>query len=107
MISNLADSIIRFLSLLPGTLTILVVTVLATYFVARDRHLISELVRKTIPAPWGEKTVTIILEIATAFSGYLKAQAILVSITTILSVLGLILIGANYAPDHGSLNRLL
>jgi len=103
LISNLADSIIRFLSLLPGTLTILVVTVLATYFVARDRHLISELVRKTIPAPWGEKTVTIILEIATAFSGYLKAQAILVSITTILSVLGLILIGANYALTMGLL----
>jgi len=103
LISSLADSIIRFLSLLPGTLTILVVTVLATYFVARDRHLISELLLKTIPAPWGEKTVTIIREIATAFTGYLKAQAILVSITTILSVLGLLLIGANYSLTMGLL----
>ncbi|OPZ73045.1 MAG: hypothetical protein BWY80_01008 [Firmicutes bacterium ADurb.Bin456] len=103
LISSLADSIIRFLSLVPGTLAILVVSVLATYFIARDRHLISELLLKTIPAPWGEKTVTVLREITTAFMGYLKAQAILVSLTTVLSVLGLFLIGADYALTMGLL----
>jgi sporulation integral membrane protein YtvI len=103
LISSLTDSIIRFLSLVPGTLTIIVVSILATYFVARDRHLISELLLKTIPAPWGEKTVTVIREITAAFTGYLKAQAILVSITTVLSVLGLLLIGANYSLTMGLL----
>jgi sporulation integral membrane protein YtvI len=103
LVSSLADSIIRFLSLVPGTLAILVVSVLATYFVARDRHLISELLLKTIPAPWGEKTLTVLREITTAFMGYLKAQAILVTLTTILSVLGLFLIGADYALTMGLL----
>ena len=103
LISRVANSIILFLSLVPGTLTILVVSILATFFLARDRHLISELLLKTIPAPWGEKTVTVLREISAAFIGYLKAQAILVLITTVLSVMGLLLIGADYALTLGLL----
>lgn len=103
LISRAVNSILLFISFVPGTITILVVSLLATYFLARDRHLIVELMLRLIPAPWGEKTVAVMREILTAFMGYLRAQAILVFITMIISVTGLYLIGADYALTMGLL----
>ncbi|MCL6634649.1 MAG: sporulation integral membrane protein YtvI [Peptococcaceae bacterium] len=102
LITRAVNSILLFLSLVPGTLTIMVVSLLATYFLARDRHLIVELLR-LLPAPWGEKTVAVSREVAAAFVGYMKAQAVLVLMTTVLSVAGLYLIGARYALTMGLL----
>lgn len=103
LITRSANSIIAFISIVPGTLTIMLVSLLATYFLARDRQLIIGLMLRYIPEPWGEKTVTILQEIATAFIGYLRAQAVLVLITIVLSVTGLYLIGADYALTMGLL----
>lgn len=103
LISRAVNSILLFISFVPGTITILVVSLLATYFLARDRHLMVELLLRLIPAPWGEKTVVVMREISSAFMGYLRAQAILVMITMIISVTGLYLIGADYALTMGLL----
>lgn len=101
LITRLADSIIAFISIVPGTLTIIIVSLLATYFLARDRELVIKMLLRNIPAPWGEKTVVILKEITTAFIGYLRAQTVLVLITIVLSVTGLYLIGADYALTIG------
>ncbi|TEB16570.1 pheromone autoinducer 2 transporter [Pelotomaculum sp. FP] len=103
LITRSANSIIAFLSIVPGTFTIMLVSLLATYFLARDRQLIIGLLLRYIPAPWGEKTVAILQEITAAFIGYLRAQAVLVLITIVLSVTGLYLIGADYALTMGLL----
>lgn len=103
LITSSTNSIISFISLVPGTLTILLVSLLATYFLARDRKLIIGLLLRYIPAPWGEKTVVILKEISAAFIGYLRAQAVLILITMVLSVTGLFLIGADFALTMGLL----
>lgn len=103
LITGAVTSLLLFVSLVPGTVTILLVSVLATYFLARDRKLIVELLLRFIPAPWGDKTVAVMREVSGAFVNYLKAQAILVLITTVLSVTGLYLIGAEYALTMGLL----
>lgn len=103
LVTRAANSLLLFVSLVPGTLTVLVVSVLATYFLARDRHLFVELLLRVVPAPWGEKTLTVLREVSAAFISYLRAQAILVLITTVLSVSGLYLIGADYALTMGLL----
>ncbi|OPY59073.1 MAG: hypothetical protein A4E55_00442 [Pelotomaculum sp. PtaU1.Bin035] len=103
LISGAVNSILQVVSMVPGTLTILVVSGLATYFFARDRYQIVEFLLRFIPDPWGEKIVQVMHEISTAFVGYLRAQAILISITTVLSIMGFYLIGANYALTIGLL----
>lgn len=102
-ISRAVNSILQFISLVPGTLTVMVVSGLATYFLARDRHLIVQLLLRFIPEPWGKKAVNVMREISAAFLGYLRAQAILISITTIISITGLYIIGAKYALTVGLL----
>jgi predicted PurR-regulated permease PerM len=64
LITRSANSIISFISLVPGTLTIMIVSVLATYFLARDRQLIIGFLLRYLPAPWGEKTVAVLKEIS-------------------------------------------
>ncbi len=103
LISKAVNSIFLYMSFVPGTLAVLVVSLLATYFLARDRYQIADLVVRIIPAPWGDKAIAVLQEISRAFVGYLRAQVILVSITTVLSVAGLYLIGAEYALTIGLL----
>ncbi|KUK81852.1 MAG: putative permease, partial [Pelotomaculum thermopropionicum] len=47
------------------------------------------------------KTIIVIREIGVAFVGYLKAQSILIFISTVISVVGLYLAGAEYALTMG------
>jgi len=101
LISRFVNSIFQFISLLPGTLTVLVVSGVATYFFARDRRLILQALLRVIPKPWGEKSIEVMRAISTAFTAYLRAQAVLITITTILSISGLYLIGAKYALTVG------
>ena len=103
LVSRAVNSMLAFISMVPGTLTILLVSLLATYFLARDRHLIAQTLLRLIPAPWDEKIVSVLQEISAAFAGYLRAQTVLVSITMLISVAGLFLIGAKYALTMGLL----
>ncbi|OPX86216.1 MAG: hypothetical protein A4E53_03126 [Pelotomaculum sp. PtaB.Bin104] len=101
LISRLVNSILQFISFVPSTLAILVVIGLATYFFAKDRRLIVQLLLRIIPAPWGEKSLEIMRAISAAFTGYIRAQVILITITIILSISGLYLIGAKYGLTVG------
>lgn len=103
LITRFVNYILQFISFLPGTLTVLLVSGLATYFFARDHKLIVQLFLRIVPAPWGAKSIEVMRAIAAAFSKYIRAQAILITITIILSISGLALIGANYAVTVGLL----
>jgi sporulation integral membrane protein YtvI len=101
--SMIANSLLSFISMVPGTLAILVVIMLSSFFIARDKRIIIDFIIRLIPAPWGEKIITAAREVAAAFLSYLKAQAILIFISTCLSVVGLYIIGADYALLMGIL----
>lgn len=103
LISLMVNSILQFVSMVPGTIAIFVVSLLATYFLTRDRQLIIQLWLYLAPAPWGEKTLAVARQVAAAFAGYLRAQAVLVLMTMIISVIGLYLSGAQYALTAGLL----
>ncbi len=103
LLGKMANSLMFFVAALPGAVAILIVALIATYFLARDRHAISNLIVSVVPAPWGEKAVLVARDVTAAFMAYLKAQFILISLTTVLSVVGLSLIGAEYALSMGLL----
>lgn len=103
LIGSSVNSLLMIISLVPSTITILIVSLIATYFLAKDRHIISETLFSLIPAQWREKSYTVVKEISAAFTGYLRAQFVLVMITTLLSIFGLYLVGAKYALTIGLL----
>lgn len=103
LVSKAANAILQFISLVPGTIMVIMVSALATYFISRDRNLIGKFCVCYLPSPWGEKAVFIIKEIIHAFTGYLRAQVILMTLTTVISITGLYFIGAKYALTIGLL----
>ncbi|NQS74916.1 MAG: sporulation integral membrane protein YtvI [Peptococcaceae bacterium] len=97
MATRLANSMLSFISMVPGTLVLLLVILLSSYFIARDKKMIMNFIAHLLPDPWGEKIINASRDVAAAFMAYIKAQAILVFISTSMSVTGLYLIGADYA----------
>lgn len=102
-VSSAANFLIHLASAVPGAVMIMIVTVLATYFVSRDRDEIVRFWLRTVPPPWGERALGIGREVVSAFLGYLRAQLFLISLTTFLSIAGLQVIGARYALTVGLL----
>lgn len=106
-ITKAVNSILQYVSLVPSTIVVLLVTGVATYFLARDRQVIFRKLMGLIPEPWDKKAVEVIREVAAAFMSYLRAQIVLISITIIISVSGLYIIGAEYALTIGLLMGFL
>lgn len=86
---------------IPGAILIVIVSLVATYFFSKDRDKIADLWIKVVPAPWGERTIEVSRQVAGAFQAYVRAQFILVSISTVISIVGLRLIGSEYAITLG------
>jgi sporulation integral membrane protein YtvI len=62
---------------------------------------------RLIPAPWEEKLVYVSKEVAIGFGGYIKAQLIIMSISMLISIVGLYIIGSEYALTLGLLAGFL
>jgi sporulation integral membrane protein YtvI len=100
-------SLLSFLSIVPGSVIFIIITILATYFITNDKRTIADYWRKVLPRPYGHKSLLIIKEILNAFWAYLKAQSVLVCITTVLSMIGFYIIGFDYAITLGLMVGLL
>lgn len=98
-----ANFLLHAVTVLPGVLLILVVSLVATYFISRDRPAIARLWLRVVPEPWGPRSLEIGRKVSRAFVGYIRAQLILVSITMVLSTAGLSFIGSKYAITLGLL----
>lgn len=88
---------------IPGAILIILVTLLATYFFSRDKRVIVNFWLRFLPAPWAERTLTVGRQAFGAFLAYIRAQLILVSISTAITIVGLLLIGCRYALTIGLL----
>lgn len=97
------DSLYSTFSAVPAFITIIIVSLLATYFISKDKKALAIQWVRLIPAPYGQRSLYIVSEVFHAFISYLKAQGILVSISTFISIVGLYIIGADYALTMGLL----
>ncbi|WP_238457112.1 sporulation integral membrane protein YtvI [Desulforamulus hydrothermalis] len=97
------NSLLSTFSAVPGIITLIIVSFLATYFISKDRRVLTRQWLRVWPAPYGEQSLQVIKEVVEAFVSYLKAQGVLVSISTLISIIGLYLIGAEYALTMGLL----
>lgn len=111
-VATLADSLKLFASKLinaflymvygvPGIIMVGIVSLLATFFISKDRKAVFRLWRRLAPGPWGERTIDVSREVSRAFMAYIRSQFILVSITMIQSIVGFYIIGVDYALTIG------
>lgn len=104
--SMMQRGITAFLNLLkrlPKFITILLVSLISTFFISRDKELINHTILGVFPQKWHKKINKLETEIMDAAIGFLRAELILISITTVLFITGLLFLGSDYAISLGLL----
>ncbi|MGI6548876.1 MAG: sporulation integral membrane protein YtvI [Syntrophomonadales bacterium] len=107
ILNSVVTTMIDLVASLPGYFIFLLIALIATYFIARERPEIREWFLKSLPESWEGKTRKIARDLVTAFLGWVKALLILTSITGILTIVGLSMLGVKYALTIGLLTGLL
>lgn len=107
MLRAVADELIYFISIIPSLIMFILISLIGTFFISRDRHEIARLWLRVMPDPWGGNILEISRKIAEAFMAYVRAMSVLVSITMVQSIIGLHLVGSNYALTLGIIIGIL
>ncbi len=93
---RLLNLLLQFVSAVPIWVVLVVIAGIATYFMSKDKRIILLYWIRSLPAPWGRKSVEVAKEIFQAVINYVRAQLILISITFLQTLAGLHLIDAPY-----------
>lgn len=99
--------LLAWLLALPDGVLVLLVALIAVFFLVRDRGLIARWAEGCLPRPVDGRMRPFGREVAAGTLGFLRAQATLVGITTAATTAGLWLVGSRYALVLGLLAGLL
>lgn len=106
-VTSMVTNAVGGLKAASGAVFFVIVTGFATYFISRDRHVLWGAVLRVLPPTWRRPIVRIRDEIVGGVLGMVRAQLILVAMTTCMSVVGLALVGAPYAWGLGMMAGVL
>ncbi len=95
-IQALLTSISEFLLLLPNLASVIIFSLLATFFISKDWYKLVFIYRKWIPNGVVERTKVVVSSLKKAFIGFVFAQLTLVSMTCCIVLIGLILMKVEY-----------
>lgn len=101
-LENLAGSL-SVISSLPSVVTNILIAAIATFFMSRDREVISNFLIRLFPSMWHDQLRKVKTDVWTSSMGWAKAQLMLITLTMIQTIIGLSLIGAKYAVTMGVL----
>lgn len=99
--------LLGFLAALPGIFIVTVVSIVATLLVSSSFPSVRHFLEGLFPKRWHGSAQIIGQDLGSALVGFLRAEAILVSVTTVTTILGLILIGNRYAVTIGVLTGIM
>ena len=97
ILSSTATSLIDSVKAMPGMLVFSLITIIATFFITKDRALIKNFLLRQLSESWRLKITSLQTDLFSALLGFLKAQIIILSVTFTESYIGLSLIGIEYA----------
>ncbi|MBP3038781.1 sporulation integral membrane protein YtvI [Bacillaceae bacterium Marseille-Q3522] len=96
-IQTFFTNIPNYIGWLPNFASVLVFSMLATFFISKDWDRIIRGVSRLLPGKARKSSKTVLLDLQKALFGFIKAQATLVSITTIIILIGLLILRVDYA----------
>lgn len=114
IITNLTGFLSKFytflaekLVLIPNLLVFLLFTFLSSFFFAKDKNKIISSIKSILPHNWHKKIEIIQSELIASAIGLIKAQIILISISTIITIAGFYILNVDYALTLGIICGLL
>jgi sporulation integral membrane protein YtvI len=96
-IQNFFGSIPNILSWFPNAATVLIFSLLATFFISKDWYRLNRLGSRLLPNRAKSSGKTVFIDLKKALLGFVKAQLTLISITTVIILIGLLILRVDYA----------
>ncbi|MFT8320392.1 MAG: sporulation integral membrane protein YtvI [Bacillus sp. (in: firmicutes)] len=96
-IQTFFQSIPTILSWFPNAASVIVFSLLATFFISKDWARLSRTFGRLLPKRIHTSSKTVFSDLKRALLGFIKAQLTLVSITTIIILIGLLILRIDYA----------
>ncbi len=96
-LSSTTTFLIDIITKLPTTFIFFIITLIATFFLTKDKYIIKDFIFRQLPPSWGSKLISLKTDLFMALFGFLKAEFIILSITFTESFIGLSIIGIDYA----------
>jgi len=101
------NTLLNVITVLPGAIIFITISTVATFFIVKDRALIRDFILRFLPSNIQVKTREIITELFKALIGFIKAYSILITITAILTMISLKILGVEYILTLGLFVGLL
>lgn len=96
IVSDAINGLLQVFTALPTVFIFLIIATVATYFMVKDRAEIRSAVLGILPRSAQTQTRNVFQELAHALTGFLKAYTILISITAIITLVSLRILGVKY-----------
>lgn len=82
---------------IPSTATVMIFSLMATFFISKDWHRLERMISKCLPHKIFSDGKRVILDLKHALFGFITAQFTLLSLTAITILIGLLILRVNYA----------
>ena len=99
--SGATNIVLGTATVLPNLFILLIISLMASFFISRDKQVIVSIVERVLPSSICDACAAISEDVGKAIIGYIRAQITLVSITALQTVIGLYLLGVDYAVTMG------
>ncbi len=96
-IQSFFENIPTIISWFPNAATVIIFSLLATFFISKDWYRLSRIFNRLMPNRAKKSSLTVVADLKKALVGFLKAQATLISISTIIILIGLLILRVDYA----------
>ncbi|WP_029331234.1 sporulation integral membrane protein YtvI [Exiguobacterium oxidotolerans] len=93
---SIATMLQSVLATLPSIALILVIVLLAWFFLAKDWHKYEIRMKQYEMFPWFARAETVVSSLRSALFGYIKAQLTLITITFFIVLIGLLILGVDH-----------
>jgi len=101
LVNSFLKGLQSFLTSLPNTATVLVISTLASFFISKDFYKIKHKISSWVPSAVKDRSDRVLSDLKSALFGFVKAQFTLISITGFIIVIGLLILRVDYAFTIG------
>lgn len=85
------------ISWFPSTATVLIFSLLATFFISKDWNRLTAFMGRLLPDKAMDSSKTVFVDLKKALFGFVRAQLTLISITAVIILIGLLILRVDYA----------
>lgn len=96
-VQNFLEKIPDFVSWIPNAASVFIFSLLGTFFISKDWNRLTSAAMKLVPKRAKTSSQTVFTDLKKAFFGFIKAQLTLISLTTIIILVGLLILRVDYA----------